>query len=215
VKILLLILSLGTALAQYPDLSGYSWVQQEGSTLTQVSGKPPVLAFTNTGNKHEKMLVATLPAAPYTVTLGVSLNQTDYTKQVSASIMLRDSAADKASIYITENEMSVTGFNSSCCTITVQGNLSQTIGVDADSKFSTNAVAYGRISIAQRRWIRISDDGTTRKFWYSNDDGHLWLLERQEASGTFVTPDQVGIAGYSLESAAFNYSFTVWEFSIN
>ena|GEM_PF-6025233 len=200
--------------AQYPDLSAFTWVQQEGATLTQTGGRPPVLSFPNTGNKHEKMLLAPLPTPPYTVTLGVSINQTDFSKQVSATLMLRNSMTDKAIVLTDENEMAVTGFNVMCCKVFAGVRLSKTLNVDADSIASTLFVTTGRLP-TQRSWTRIVDDGTYRTFFTSQNDGFTWFQEFQEPSGSFTVPDEAGIAGYTLENSSFaGFSLTVWEFSV-
>lgn len=175
---------------------------------------PPVLYFPNSGNKHEHMLMRSLPPPPYTAILGVSINQPDFSKQVSATLMLRNSVLDKAVLVVDENEMAVVGFNARCCKFVAGTHLSQTLGVDADANSANLFVAYGRIP-APRNWVKIVDDGFHRTFYSSQSDGLAWNFEYQEASGAFTIPDQVGIAGYTLEGPSFlGFYLTVWQFSV-
>ncbi len=128
--------------------------------------------------------------------------------------MLRNSTADKAIVLTDENEMAVTGFNTTCCKVLAGVHLSKTLNVNADSVATTLFVATGRFP-TQRSWTRIVDDGTHRTFYSSQSDGFSWNQEYQEASGAFTVPDQAGIAGYTLENSSFTgFYLTIWEFSI-
>lgn len=196
----------------FPDLSSFTWVQQESAVLTQNTLAPPVIQFSNSGNKHEHMLLRSLPAAPYTVLFGVSITQGDYTKAVSATLVLRNSVADTAFIYAVENEQAVKGVPL-CCRLIAGGHLSQTVGVDADSVL-TSPFFYANRFPAQRDWLKIVDDGTNRFYYSSSDEKHTWTLDLQELSSS-LTANQVGIAGYSLEAASFSYYLTVWEFVVS
>jgi hypothetical protein len=51
------------------------------------------------------------------------------------------------------------------------------------------------------RWLRLSDDGTNRKIYYSLDGIH-WIEMFSESRTNFITPDEVGFALNGQDSGA-------------
>jgi hypothetical protein len=198
----------------WPILSGYTWFQQEGSTLTPSTLAPPILTFTNSGNGHEKMLLTPLAAPPYTITYGFAIVESDYTKQVSSTLILYDTVSDTGLIAANENEFAVTGNGRQCCQVIGGGHVSKFTGVDVDSFLTPLWVVDRQNLPAQRNWSKIKDDGINRTVYFSNDDAHTWLQVFQEPTGTYVNPNRTGIGFFSLESAAFTATFTVFSFTV-
>ena len=189
---------------------------QNQLTLDSSPASPPVLAFQDAGDGHEMMLCTQLPAPPYTVTMGDSINQTNFAEQVSATIMLRNSATDQAVIITDENEAAVTGWNQNCCKIVAGAYLGKLLGVNpaCPGSLCTPLFALYPLNPSQRGWIRIQDNGMNRIYSHSQADGFAWQQAYSEPTGSHITPDQACISGYSLNSQPFNFWLTIWQFSI-
>jgi hypothetical protein len=192
--------------AQLPDFSTWTWVQPEGATLS-TSGQWPVLSFlANSGDQHERMLLTSLPAPPYTVTLGIISTTSDASRQSSATLVLRNSVTDKGLLFADEYEFGYRNI-SICGNSGLGPHIVAAVHVPAltgAALESTQLTLFCTVRLfSTRSYLRIADNGTTRTLYSSRDDMASWVQEFQEASGAFSTFDQVGIGGYTSEPPAF------------
>ncbi len=77
--------------------------------------------------------------------------------------------------------------------------------------YVASIVTSGMLFNPSNTYLRITDDGTTRKFYFSSN-GLDFVLVYSEASNTYVTPTEFGIVCYndSQNSYTANISVTNW-----
>lgn len=181
-----------------PADAGYSWVNQDGATLTATDGVL-TLAKAGAGNSNSVTArVKALPAPPYTVTAlidAVILSQ-DW---IEAGLVLRASAGTGLLTF---------GYRYWA----TNGGLLLT----ADYRTSPNVDWSNRRQVAlpsQRlRWLRLADNGTDRIYSLSNN-GRDWIEFYRVARTVDLTPDQVGIFVHTRQAAAPNYATALTVYS--
>ena len=193
-----------------PDFSAFAWVQQEGASI-DLTGTLPVFSFLgNTGNGHERMFLTPLHAPPYTAILGVTLTFPGTSATGVASLVLRNSVTDKGLFVLNEvwaNQQTIAAFHTPKI-LSVQEN-------DYQVSIFDNHLGVGSAGVSQQWCLKAQDDGTNLSLWSSNDGCVNWEKEYQEASGSYSTFDQVGIAGYTYDTSAHpGFVLSLWRWSL-
>lgn len=104
---------------------------------------------------------------------------------VSTGLILRDSVGGKSTI-IGLNADSFVGFNRN------RFDADTTFNAVAGVRAMGPAVSGGISDLITDWWMKIEDDNTNRKTYFSLD-GENWILLQTEGNTVFVTPDQVGV----------------------
>jgi hypothetical protein len=179
-----------------PTVASFAWENQGGATGTDTNGGI-FMSMSNPGALALRALVQTLPATPYTVTIGMKpqLMGLDY---CGAGIALFESGSGKFA------------------TLSIVGSASGMLLAGGRWTNATSAVANAfAVRFDQGNcmvWLRITDNGTNRLF-YVSPDGYNWVQYFSETNTSHCTPDKVGINLYSATigygTAAIFPSFSV------
>lgn len=189
-----------------PSTANFTWFDQGTSTATNKSNRIAIDIPDGGGTSdHLRGLYSNtaLPSPPYTVEVGVVISgQND--PSVGALLAY-------AGVYDTSST------KAAGATIKLQGG---TAGIRADHwnsptsfgavvGFSGQIVARGSLCFA-----RVTDDGTTRKYWWSND-GLDYNLITSEATNTFVTPTNGFFGFYNENGQSVDAIFSVFHFQVS
>jgi len=169
-----------------PDVTGWTWVNQGTATITQVggAGTPALLSVPHNGSNNMRGLFTSQPSTPYSV-IALMHFDSQIANTSIFSMMFRSSTGSQlmgVSTYYTSGGSTIrvekwsnpTTFSSEVSSITIN---------------TGNAVCPV--------WLRLrnSGGGGTLYFDYTFDGWNFTNLF-SESVGTFITPDQVGFAGY-------------------
>jgi hypothetical protein len=172
----------GFPITEPPILSGFSWVNQNGATVSQLGGSSGPITLTsqqgNANNMNQQVLSA--PATPYTLEAGFFLTLRPNTSNFpSGGILFRNSSSGKLNI--------------------MQVQAPNMTGLAWYSTFWTNSTTatsngYTGLGIAQANlfWVRIADDGSTNRTYYVSSDSRTWMQIFQEGRTNNFTADQIG-----------------------
>lgn len=161
-----------------PNLQTWNWVNQGGASVDTANDQIYVLAPAS-GSQSIRIRAKTAPTPPYTI--DVLWRPLVYPADFGlCSLGWRDSGGGGL-VHVRF------GFASGWQMAIIYSN-------SATSDNSAPAVAiFGRMAPL---FIRLEDDGTNRKVWYS-EDGYHYLLFYSEGRASFITPDQVFFAADS------------------
>jgi hypothetical protein len=166
-----------------PLSSAFSWDNQGGSVTHDQSDRLVVEVPDSYVSVVSRMLKQAALTAPYTVQVGGHLNGAILGNNgCILYAMLRESGSGKL-------------VGAGACL----GN--GTFLVRRDFWNSSSSYSAGSMSTnlspgsGSKLWLRITDDGTNRKFYHSVN-GKDFFLFGSEASNTTITPDEVGIGFY-------------------
>lgn len=176
-----------------PDPAAFSWLNQEAASLDTTRGGLRISQTTGTTN-HIQAQVQSLPATPYTITCAFQLEHGPSVVG-RAGLILRNASSGKI---VTMWSTVLTG--TSAPRIDRYRFSSSTVFDSAAGFTETNiSVAYLRAAL---HWLRISDDGTTRRFLVSRNGFDFYELAN-ETHTQYITADQVGfgIVDGTAESA--------------
>ena len=155
-----------------------------------------VLAYSGSGNAY--LLSNTdLPSTPYTIDLAGSLNVPTASNYENFSLFLRDGTGGGILYFSVGNRSGLTGIELDEFT-----NYSTYSSTPFNENSSTiNGGLY---------FLRITNDGTNVTYYVSNN-GLDYAQVYQQASGTFITPTQVGIA---VQSNGTQQVFTLYNYIV-
>lgn len=181
----LTIQQLGAAYFGYtaPDNSIFSWVNQGGASVTPIVSKEIYLEapIGSLGATNWRIRDTAIPATPYILDICMIPNVICKNYQL-VGIVLRDSVSGKLITHAIE----IGNSNTNECYYAVQKWNSPT-SFNASYIETLWAQGYGLV------WLRVTDDGTTRKFFVSKDGEHF----QQVASNghtDFLTANRIGFA---------------------
>lgn len=188
-----------------PSTSNFTWFNQGSSTATNKSDRIVVdVPDGGGGGDHLRGLYSNtaLPSPPYTVEAGIVVQGQNVTNigALLAYAGLYDTVSTKAA----------------GAAIKLQGG---TAGVRADhwnSPTSFGAVVGPGGDVVSRGalcFVRITDDGTTRKYWWSND-GKDYNFMTSEATNTFVTPTNAFFGFYNENGQTLDAIYSVFHFQV-
>ena len=164
-----------------PVLGSFGWINQGGATASTTYGGIYLVAPAQAGTSV-RLLVKAAPATPYTVDV-VVLNGWQAQNAPSICAIFRESGTQ-------EIEGICAGFNSNERLLIMR--------YDNPTSYNSMPLTYNMRGLAPNKVIlRIEDDGTNRKLYYSLE-GSQWILIRSHLRTDFLTADQIGI---SVESA--------------
>jgi hypothetical protein len=167
-----------------PDVSSWTWVNQGAAAFTQANGHVWLRkAGTGAGN-NLTALVKSQPSTPYTITVGLIVRALSAGGYVGPGICFRESGSGE--LFVMVLAMSTAQVNE------VIDIHKQNSATSFNSTKFTCSTAH-RPAVA---WLRISNDGSTLRFSYSHDKVN-WVELTNEAVGTFLTPNQVGLVFYN------------------
>jgi len=179
-----------------PVLSEFSWVNQGASTAVEL-GNRIILSAPAVSGDNWRLLVKSLPAAPWTVTVCLIQDILPSNYQ-TVGIVLRESGTGKF--------VSLAGgYN----------NNFQNIVINFNSPTSYNSFAYQVNSFfVYPQWFRISRAGTALTY-YTSLDGYNWRLVLTNTITTFFTtaPDQAGFC-VNVNNGAITASMSLLSWSI-
>jgi len=172
------------------DDSAFSWVNQGSAAITSSKGYVFFDGGAATGAVQFRGRVKAYPSTPFTITTAL------------IPILFASSS-----------------FDYGLCFQTNASSLISTIGINANavaSGFSivarnwTNSTTISATAAQQflnaiptMIWLRITDNGTNRIYYYSVD-GYNWITLYTIARTTFLTPDRIGYFVFTNASAALN-----------
>lgn len=178
-----------------PLSANFSWLNPNSYAVTNTDKTDRLLLLvpaSSTGAAF--MQTAALPATPYTIDLGLSTPTAGAT--ILAGICLKNSSGGALRTYGLRQDTA--GFwymnDQSWTSVTAPGAQNNTL-----NQFVATQIFF----------IRVTDDGTNRKtYWSTNGkDYELWL---SQASGTGLSPNQVGIHFYNSFSLMETVSVYHW-----
>lgn len=162
-------------------VADWTWVNQGSATATKDPDDNSIVlqADFDTGDNW-RMLVKSIPSTPYTITMAfqILLAGRNY---CSTGLVLRDSGSGKIVNH-------GPGFDDSIEWCWRQINWTNPTTFSADAISGTQSRIPPGINM---HWVRLTDDGTDRKFYVSLD-GKYWLLIKSVSHSSFLTADQYG-----------------------
>ena len=177
------------------DQSGWSWVNQGGATVTQANGVVYMTGPTQAG-RNSRLRVTAAPATPYTVTalLVSALPAVNFTW---AGLAWRESGTGK----IIEHYR-------------IQSGAIEGVKNTNETTFSAGFGASLPLLVGSLtpHWLRITDDGTNLKTFYSID-GINWVQVNSEGRTVFMAggPNQIGITVAAQGGGVHQMSVLSWE----
>lgn len=174
-------LSLTTSQTVYagPGVGNFAWVNQSTAAATQTADGITLTA-PSVGGDNFRLLVASAPTSPYTITAKYEFLAPLPPHYAQIGLLLRNSGSGNFLIFSTQ---CVNG------TPDVNTNVNR-----FNSPTSNNSTPFASgnmpLSVAPA-WFRITDDGTNRNF-YTSQDGNNWVQVFRESRTAFITPDQYG-----------------------
>jgi hypothetical protein len=142
---------------------------------------------------------SSLPTTPYTIDLSGAMSG-NYTSNIEfLALVLRDSTSGHLDVLEARA-------NSNNPTY-ILGEEWTSSASYWEALFSNAFAGFGTGYVA----LRITDDGSTRKYYWSAN-GLDYYLSYSEATGTYITPDTVGL-GFFISGSA-NGTFTVYNFAV-
>lgn len=193
----------GPALTALDSVSNWSSINLActgcGSTRLNTDAAEQI-EFRDSGTLNWRLRVENLPATPWTVTATLTCSPYIEANSLDCGLFLYDgtklegvSLLSQAGVmlYRVEQMNSVTSDHATLC----------------NSQYTSNI-------LGRTLNFRITDDGTTRKFYYSEDDGNTFsntwgtwttpgACQETDASG-WLTPTKVGYGGISITGGASN-----------
>lgn len=181
-----------------------TWVNQQGSTVSNANGTTVLtLAANIPGDPNAVLQVKSLPGASYTVSIGFVMSGSTGVAGSGCAIVLRNSgtggiirfgpnSGTSAPVLTLDQWNSATSFNG---TILNQGG-------DLMSLPNSNV------------FMRITSDGTTRRFFLSQD-GYTWGQYASQAAGTFITEDQYGFGCFQGSISGGGVSMVVYHLAVS
>lgn len=164
-----------------PPVNGdFAWINQDSANITQVGDRLVLTNVSNGATWGINLRKKAAPAAPYTITAAFIFNVAHGAAGGQAGLAFRQSSdgkihaflilADAASVYIGSRKFT------------------NPTTLSADYTVTTSQALTAQTVI----WMRLEDDGTNRKLWYS-PDGNEWLQFGNSVGRTdFLTADEVG-----------------------
>jgi len=160
-----------------PVNANYAWVNQGSATVSTSQDGILLSAPTNSGDGL-RIRKKAAPATPYTITAFMAFN-TYPQNYNSVGLCFRESSSGKLHTF----------------GVTYSGNLYLgSTKWNSETSFGSDYANQPAVPTGIMRgagWIRIGDDGTNRKCWYSSD-GKTWLQYHTISRTDFMTANEVG-----------------------
>jgi len=165
-----------------PIDSQFAWVNQQAATVTTTQDSIDLYSAGNMNGVNIRKKAA--PATPYTITAFAAFNlQPTSFYSESIGLLWRNSTSGKFVTFGVNCGQNLF-FGSS------QWNSPTNSNADYSGFVGINDTPF-QFLWGTGSWIRITDDGTTRKGFLSND-GKNWMIFQSQTHTDFMTPDEVG-----------------------
>lgn len=163
-----------------PPVSGdFSSVNFTGSTLTTTYGGMHIQSPSNGSAQSLRLYAKTLPSSPYTITVAF-MPLLQYTSFSHAMVGLRDTGTDDAVLFTVKNDGPSRQFGLETWTSNTSGGTGTYITAQ-----NADMMPWPLI------WLRIQDDNTNRKFFWSATGREDAFVELHSTTRTnFLTPNQ-------------------------
>lgn len=181
-----------------------TWVNQQGSTISNANGTTVLtLAANIPGDPNAVLQVKSLPGSSYTVSIGFIMSGSTGVAGSGCAIVLRESGTGRiirfgpnsgsgAPVLTLDQWNSATSFNGTI------------LNQSGDLMSLPNANVF----------MRISSDGTTRRFFLSQD-GYTWGQYASQAAGTFITENQYGFGCFQGAISGGGVSMVVYHLAVS
>lgn len=154
---------------------GWTWVNQGSATADDHPLGGIYLSCPSDTADSRKCLTRALPPTPYALHFRVDGGPFPTNFQ-AVGVFVRESSSGKFVFF------------------ELQGSGSQ-VGAATYNSATSGVASIGAAGVsgfAHVKWLRITDDGTTRAYDYSTD-GRIWIGVASHTHTTFITPDEYGI----------------------
>lgn len=156
-----------------PIIGDFSWVNQGTATATTANGGITLGIVSPSAGINLRCQVKTIPSHPYTVSAAFYY-ATVNTGNAQGALTLRQSSDGKI-IQFQVNQAGVVGSSK----------------WNSSTAFSANYAINVPLTSSGLHYLRITDDSTNRKFYYSHN-GVDWIEVFSVSRTDFITPDQIG-----------------------
>lgn len=179
-----------------PVVADFTWTNQGSATASDTSGGL-VMTQAAGGSTNVRALLKNAPATPYTLTTKLQIAQVSATN-IHAGICWSDGTGFVAF------DTQLGGFSS----LQDQYAISKYTGI---TTFSADYTANGK-GFWRAEWWRITDDGTNRKCWISND-GVNWISVHSIGRTDFITPTKIGL--FLMNAGALDLTMLVEHWAVS
>lgn len=184
-----------------PTATTFAWRNQGTGSIVATNGSVYINTGAGTSGYNWRIRETAAPATPYILTVALRGLPSE-NGEAYAGLVLVDSGTGKLeSFTIGENATRVSIYTWTNVT-TFGGTIKQNTALDG--VWSLNGMYF----------MRISDDGANRKFFLS-PDGVNYIQFYSEATGTFLTPDNLAFGVNTNGNAAANVGMVVYSWLIN
>lgn len=186
--------SFGTirALSPFPNLTGFSWVNQGGASIVESKGGYLLTAETAAASDNFNIYVKSTPSTPYTVTATFMPLLNYKVNSSCVGLILRNSSSGNLITWPFQVDFEPSMYLFKYTNPTTY----------ASSYGSTSDLAFGELAFYYHTGIitvRIEDNGTTMTFSISAD-GEIFISVYSRSSTDYITPDQIGIFANSYST---------------
>ncbi len=190
-----------------PPLTGWTWVNQGGASLSTAGGILTLTAPADTAS-FTRALVRAAPATPYTITalVGLYLPKANW---YGGGLLWRQSSDGKLIFYGYQNDAAPL-FSS----FKVAGSANTVAGVY--TPVWNNEYEPFIQSVSPFVWLRIQDEGATggsNRICSFSYDGRYWVTHHSVGRTDYATGDQVGF-GLLHEANNFPTGMTVFSWAV-
>lgn len=181
-----------------PVSTNFTWSNQGSTTVTDKSNRMVASVPVSVGNLPAQLYNTALPSTPYTIDAAFSMGGLVSADHVVAGILLKNTGGAP-----------LVQFGPDLKSATPGAAVMRWNSVTSFNVFTIDTLASVNPGLI---FVRITDDGTTRKYYLSNN-GLDFALVYSEATNSWVTPNQTGIGYYNGTSpdvlVASSYHFLV------
>lgn len=174
-----------------PSDSGFAWVNQGTSAIATVKDALVLTGGATGSGANVSLRVKTAPAAPWTLTVCILPTMANKPFQ-SYGICFRESSSGK--LHVLDVLTTDLGLTTPFIRSTKYTNAT-TFSADYTSTRLSNLI----------NWLRITDDNTNRKCYWSGD-GQNWLQLDSQTRTDFLTADQYGLVVGTENSLTPNFA---------
>ena len=163
-----------------PTLPTWSWFNQGGATISTTNGGI-MLAFPSSAGNNLRGRTMTVPAAPYTATLGFTYIN-GFGNYSALGMLFTDG---------TQGLLLAGGGNGSPGSSSIPGASKYTNSTTFSANYTLTSIPTWQSPII---WVRVVDDNTNR-IYYLSHDGVQWFQIFSVGRTDFLTPTTIGFGG--------------------
>ena len=187
-----------------PSSSGFSWVNQGSAGTTDKADRMVVSIPASSTNQYRALISTTsLPSTPYTLDIGMSvLAGVESGHGFTAGLCVKNSSGNTVVVMSNASDGTYnTYLRHDVWTSTTSGN---STSVSTSSSWNSQTLVF----------LRITDDGTTRSF-YGSQNGKDYFLLTTEGHTATLTANQWGIFFQYFSASSFTAVVSVFHFLVS